>query len=63
MPLTMRPTGLGSGIDKHRPDLNRVLRWLGDRPYAARPSLPLSPSAAEGSDEMSRCKVMGHNNI
>ena len=29
MPLTMRPTGLGSGIDKDRPDYTRLRRRVG----------------------------------
>ena len=37
MPLTMRPTGLGAGIDKDRPDLHRLQRrWAIGRIYETR---------------------------
>jgi hypothetical protein len=32
MPLTMRPTGLGAGIDKDRPDYSVYSGELADRP-------------------------------
>ena len=34
-----------------------------DRPYAARQTLPLRPSTSERLDELSKCEVIGHNNI
>ena len=33
MPLKLRPTGLGSGIDKDRPDYTVVYRRVGCRPH------------------------------
>ena len=33
MALKLRPTGLGSGIDKDRPDLHRLYRRVGGRPH------------------------------
>ena len=33
MPLKMRPTGLGSGIDKDRAGLHRLYRRVGGRPH------------------------------
>ena len=33
MPLKLRPTGLGSGIDKDRPDYTVYYRRVGGRPH------------------------------
>ena len=35
MPLKLRPTGLGSGIDKDRPDYTAFYRRAGDRALLA----------------------------
>ena len=37
MPLTMRPTGLGSGIDKDRPDYTVYCWRMGCRPHLPDP--------------------------
>ena len=37
MPLKLRPTGLGSGIDKDRPDLHGLHWRVGDRPHLRDP--------------------------
>ena len=37
MPLKLRPTGLGSGIDKDRPDYTVYYRRVGGRPHLRDP--------------------------
>ncbi len=37
MPLKLRPTGLGSGIDKDRPDYTVLHRRVGDRAHLSNP--------------------------
>src|SRR4051794_28483182 len=44
LPLKLRPTGLGSGIDKDRPRLHRPHRRVGDRAHLSDPRRPRQSS-------------------